>query len=148
MAGKKKSAAGRNFAEKAFMDTFSAQRESIGSIGEAFEEYRLSLAAAETKRLAYEELRSDALKSNVFSNSQLEGFGYKKTTKLNVPTLPGEDDAPETDPEPAAKTTKAAKKPAADSAESAADQDSGQSEHTTENNHTEQDAERSPAYVG
>lgn len=145
MAGKKKSAAGRNFAEKAFMDTFSAQRESIGSIGEAFEEYRLSLAAAETKRLAYEELRSDALKSNVFSNSQLEGFGYKKTTKLNIPALPGEDDAPEVDPEPAAKTTK---KSAPASTESAADQDSGQSEHSTEDNHTEHDAERSPAYVG
>jgi hypothetical protein len=148
MAGKKRSAAGRSFAEKAFMDTFSAQRESIGDIGEAFEEYRLALAAAETKRLAFEELRSEALKSAVFSNSQLEGYGYKKTAKLNIPTLPGDDDAADADPQPAAKTTKSLKKQTEETPGSATDHGDGHSEPNNEFSHTEYDAERSPAPVG
>lgn len=146
MAGKKRSAAGRDIAEKAFMDTYAAQRQTIGDIGEAYEEYRLSLAAAEEKRAAYESKRSEAVKANTFNNSQLDQLGYKKTTKHTIPTLPGEDDVAETEPEPAAKTAKSPKKQT-----DTEDSTGGSTDHSgpsePNNDHTEHDAERSPAYV-
>ncbi|WP_255799839.1 hypothetical protein [Mycobacteroides abscessus] len=148
MAGKKRSAAGRDIAEKAFMDTYAAQRQTIGDIGEAYEEYRLSLAAAEEKRAAYEAKRSGAVKANTFNNSQLDQLGYKKTVKLNIPTLPGEDDAADT-AQPAAKTTKSTKKQTetADSAADGTDLGGSHIDPDSDNTPAEHDAERSPAYV-
>lgn len=142
MAGRKR--AGRTVAEKAFTDLLKAELNAVGDVGEEYEKWRALMLEAEKQRQSYETTRAEVVARKTISSAQFDSMGYKRSSALTIPALPGDeakDEDKSTSPGRAGKAdSKTAPEPAPSPGESGS-----QSDNETTDDHAE---DRVPVTTG